>query len=83
MIPYPPVPNELLFRKTGIVSLKTWLTTATGFAILWTRLSLFLKEDDSDPNSTHSSTMVAKLINISIPTILWSFDTISVSTSSV
>ena len=43
-----------------------------------TRTSL-PEKDASNPNSTHSSTMVVKLINISIPAILWSFDTISVS----
>ena len=47
-----------------------------------TRTSL-PEKDASNPNSTHSSTMVVKLINISIPAILWSFDTISVSTFSV
>ena len=39
------------------------------------------QRNGSDSNSTHSSTIVAKLINISIPAILWSFDTICVSTS--
>ena len=34
------------------------------------------KRNGGDSNSTHSLTMVAKLINVSIPAILWSFDTI-------
>ena len=37
----------------------------------------FFKEDASERNTTHSATIAGKLINISIPAILWSFDTIS------
>ena len=41
-----------------------------------------VQKDASEPNSTDSSRMDGKLINISIPVILWSFDTISESASS-
>ena len=58
------------------------LTSAIGFAILSTCLSLsasFLKDDASELNLIRSETMAGKLINISTPAILWSFDTISLS----
>ena len=41
-----------------------------------------VQEDTSESNTTHSSTSAGKLINISIPTIIRSYDTISVSASS-
>ena len=78
MIPEPLFPTHLT-SKNRAAFFKIPLTPATGFAILQTYLSQsasFLGEDASEPNSTHSATSAGKLINISIPAILWSFDTI-------
>ena len=49
---------------------------ATGDALPEERLS-FLKEDARDPNATYSLMIAGKPININLPAILWSFDTIS------
>ena len=38
----------------------------------------FIEGAASERNTTHSATIAGKLINISLPAILWSFDTISV-----
>ena len=84
MIPEPLFRKHLTWQNRAVF-FKIRLTPATGFAILQTYLFLnasFLGEDASESNSTYSSAMPGKLINISIPAILWSFDTICVSTSS-
>ena len=85
MISEPLFPTHLT-SKNRAAFFKIRLTSATGFAILQTYLSqsaAFLEEDASESNSTHSATIARKLINISLPAILWSFDTISESTFSV
>ena len=73
-----------LTSQNRTVLLKIRLTPTTGFAMLETYLftyASFLKENASEFNITHSLTIAGKLINISIPAILWSYDTIFVSTS--
>ena len=82
MIPEPLFPKHLTSQNQAVF-FKIRLTLATGFAILQTYLSQsasVLEDDASEPNAIHSSTSAGKLINISIPAILWSFDTIFLST---
>ena len=79
MIPESLCPNSLT-SQNRVVLLKIRLTPTTGFAMLETYLFInasFLEENVSEFNLTHSLTITGKLINISIPAILWSYDTIS------
>ena len=74
---------KLLTSQNPAVFFKIGLTPATGFAILSTCLSLtasFLKENASESNLNPSLGVAGKSINISLPAILWSFDTISLLT---
>jgi hypothetical protein len=83
MIPKSLCPNSLTSQNRAVL-LKIGLTPTTGFAMLETYLftyASFIEENTSEFNLTHSSTITGKLINISIPAILWSYDTISVLTS--
>ena len=84
MIPKPLFLKRLTSQNRAVL-FKIRLTPAISFAILQTYLypsaSVVLEEDASESNANHSSTSAGKIMNISIPAILWSFDTISVSTS--
>ena len=85
MIPESLCPNSLT-SQNRVVLLKIGLTPTTGFAMLETYLftyASFLEENANEFNVTHSLTITGKLMHISIPAILWSYDTILISAFSV
>ena len=78
MRPEPLFLTHLTWQNRAVV-FKIRLTPATGFAILETYFSLsasFLNEAASETDSTHSAMIAGKLMDISIPALLWSYDTI-------
>ena len=84
MMSYPLVPDALDLPKPGSF-LKNTLDRSLPVLLYFRHVDRqthhFLKKMPA--NSTHSETIAGKPIDISLPAILWSFDTISESTSSV
>ena len=69
-------PSENPVGMTSTTFDKIFTHPLAGFAILQTRRSFrasFFEENASESNATHSETIAGKLIDISIPAILWSY----------